>query len=221
MCVVYFGYNKAAPKRQMMNVLIYARASTREQDSTRAVPALREFAGERGWAIRKEYVENASGASLERPQLSQLLDEANTGDLLLVESIDRLSRLEAAQWESLKRTIQDKGLKLVVVDLPTSWDMLQGEKSSPVVDGIMAAVNNMLIDMLATMARQDYETRRARQKQGIEKAKEAGVYIGKAKDERAREVVKSLLSAGHKPAKVMELAGVSRATFYRIKKEMA
>lgn len=204
-----------------MNVLIYARASTREQDSTRAVPALREFAGERGWAIRKEYVENASGASLERPLLSLLLDEANTGDLLLVESIDRLSRLEAAQWESLKRTIQDKGLKLVVVDLPTSWDMLKGDNSSPVVDGIMAAVNNMLIDMLATMARQDYETRRARQKQGIEKAKEAGVYVGKAKDKRAREVVKSLLSAGHKPAKVMELAGVSRATFYRIKKEMA
>ena len=204
-----------------MNVLIYARASTREQDSTRAVPALREFAGERGWAIRKEYVEKASGASLERPQLSLLLDEANTGDMLLVESIDRLSRLEAAQWESLKRTIQDKGLKLVVVDLPTSWNMLQGEKSSLVVDGIMAAVNNMLIDMLATMARQDYETRRARQKQGIEKAKKAGVYVGKAKDERAREVVKSLLSAGHKPAKVMELAGVSRATFYRIKKEMA
>lgn len=204
-----------------MNVLIYARASTREQDSTRAVPALREFAGERGWAISKEYVENASGASLERPQLSLLLDEANNGDLLLVESIDRLSRLEATQWEILKRTIQDKGLKLVVVDLPTSWNMLQGKKSSLVVDGIMAAVNNMLIDMLATMARQDYETRRARQKQGIEKAKKAGVYVGKAKDERAREVVKSLLSAGHKPAKVMELAGVSRATFYRIKKEMA
>ncbi|WP_436868230.1 recombinase family protein [Enterobacter hormaechei] len=204
-----------------MNVLIYARASTREQDSTRAVPALREFAGERGWAISKEYVEIASGASLERPQLSLLLDEANNGDLLLVESIDRLSRLEATQWEILKRTIQDKGLKLVVVDLPTSWNMLQGKKSSLVVDGIMAAVNNMLIDMLATMARQDYETRRARQKQGIEKAKKAGVYVGKAKDERAREVVKSLLSAGHKPAKVMELAGVSRATFYRIKKEMA
>ncbi len=204
-----------------MNVLIYARASTREQDSTRAVPALREFAGERGWAIRKEYIENASGAALERPELSLLLDEAHTGDLLLVESIDRLSRLEAAQWESLKRTIQDKGLKLVVVDLPTSWKMLKGEKASLMVDGIMAAVNNMLIDMLATMARQDYETRRARQKQGIEKAKEHGVYVGKAKDVRARELVRSLLRDGHKPAKVMELAGVSRATFYRIKKELA
>lgn len=204
-----------------MNVRIYARASTKGQDSWRAVPALRDFAGERGWAIKKEYVENASGADLQRPQLLLLLNEADIGDLLLVESIDRLSRLAGAQWESLKRTIQDKGLKLVVVDLPTSWNMLEGEKSSPVIDGIMAAVNNMLIDMLATMARMDYETRRARQKQGIEKAKENGVYIGKAKDEKARELVKTLLTSGHKPAKVMELAGVSRATFYRIKKELA
>lgn len=204
-----------------MNVRIYARASTIGQDSWRAVPALRDFADERGWAIKKEYVENASGADLQRPQLLLLLNEANIGDLLLVESIDRLSRLAGAQWESLKRTIQDKGLKLVVVDLPTSWNMLEGEKSSPVIDGIMAAVNNMLIDMLATMARMDYETRRARQKQGIEKAKENGVYIGKAKDEKARELVKTLLNAGHKPSKVMELAGVSRATFYRIKKELA
>jgi len=46
-----------------------------------------------------------------------------------------------------------------------------------------------------------------------------GMYVCKAKDKRAREVVKSLLSAGHKPAKVMELAGVSHVTFYCIKKK--
>ncbi|PSY67097.1 hypothetical protein C7B16_05525 [Escherichia sp. 20412-1] len=69
--------------------------------------------------------------------------------------------------------------------------------------------------MLATRTRQDYETCRARQKQ----AKAAGMYVCKAKDKRAREVVKSLLSAGHKPAKVMELAGVSHVTFYCIKKK--
>lgn len=75
--------------------------------------------------------------------------------------------------------------------------------------------------MLATMARQDHKTRRARQNQGIEKTYEAGVFVGKAKDEREREVVKLILSAGHKPAKVMELDGVSRVTFYRIRREMA
>lgn len=44
-----------------------------------------------------------------------------------------------------------------MVDSSTSWNMLQGLKSLPVVDGVMAAVNNMLLDMLAIMARQDYE----------------------------------------------------------------
>jgi len=203
----------------MMGARIYARASTKGQDSSRAVPALREFAAEHGWKVEKEYIENASGASLERVQLMQLLDESKEGDLLLVESIDRLSRLEATQWDVLKRTIQDKGLKLVVVDLPTSWNML-GETINPMIDGIMKAVNAMLIDMLATMARQDYETRRARQAQGIEKAKAAGVYIGKPKDEEAREMVATLLAKDVAPKDVMKAAGISRATYYRIKKEL-
>ena len=80
-------------------------------------------------------------------------------------------------------------------------------------------LSTKLSDMLATRTCQDYETCRARQKQGIEKAKAAGMYVCKAKDKRAREVVKSLFSAGHKPAKVMELAGVSHVTFYCIKKK--
>ncbi|MCM2852742.1 hypothetical protein LP586_15785, partial [Escherichia coli] len=57
-------------------------------------------------------------------------------------------------------------------------------------------LSTKLSDMLATRTCQDYETCRARQKQGIEKAKAAGMYVCKAKDKRAREVVKSLLSAG-------------------------
>ena len=202
-----------------MITLIYARASTVGQDSSRALPSLREFVAARGWHVGGEYVENASGAKLARPELDKLLSDSKAGDVLLVESIDRLSRLEAAQWEVLKRNIQDKGLLLVVMDLPTSWNMLQGEVT-PVIAGVLKAVNAMLIDILATMARQDYETRRARQAQGIEKAKSAGVYTGKPKDEEAREMVRDLLETGVEPNRVMKAAGISRATFYRIKKEL-
>ncbi|MBZ6385010.1 MULTISPECIES: recombinase family protein [Pantoea] len=204
----------------MVNTLIYARASTAGQNSSRALPSLREFAGARGWHVSGEYVENASGAKLARPELDKLLSDSKAGDVLLVESIDRLSRLEATQWEVLKRNIQDKGLLLVVMDLPTSWNMLQGEMT-PVIAGVLKAVNSMLIDILATMARQDYETRRARQAQGIAKAKEAGVYAGKPKDEEAREMVRDLLEKGVGPARIMKAAGISRATYYRIKKELA
>ncbi|MFJ5159268.1 recombinase family protein [Pantoea sp. NPDC088449] len=203
-----------------MNTLIYARASTAGQDSSRALPSLREFAGARGWHIGGEYVENASGAKLARPELDKLLSDSKAGDVLLVESIDRLSRLEASQWKVLKRTIEDKGLKLVVIDLPTSWNLLQAE-SNALIDGIMRAVNDMMIEMIAVQARQDYETRRARQAQGIEKAKSAGVYNGKPKDEEAREMVRDLLEKGVEPNRVMKAAGISRATFYRIKKELA
>ncbi|CAH5397687.1 hypothetical protein AI2857V1_3425 [Serratia marcescens] len=46
-------------------------------------------------------------------------------------------------------------------------------------NGILRAVNDMLVDIFATMARQDYEARRKRQAQGIEKAKVAGLFTGK------------------------------------------
>ena len=86
--------------------------------------------------------------------------------------------------------------------------------------GILRAVNAMLIDILATMARQDYETRRKRQAQGIERAKQAGLYTGKEKDMEAREVVREMLAQNVKPAHIMKAADISRATFYRIKKEL-
>jgi DNA invertase Pin-like site-specific DNA recombinase len=46
------------------------------------------------------YVENESGAMLARPELFRLLGDAHPGDILLVEQVDRLSRLTAADWEA-------------------------------------------------------------------------------------------------------------------------
>jgi DNA invertase Pin-like site-specific DNA recombinase len=57
----------------------------------------------------------------------------------------------------------------------------------------------MLIDILATMARVDYETRLMRQRQGIERAKAEG-FIGSQKDAAARETVREMLAQGVKPS---------------------
>jgi len=155
------------------NTLIYCRASKVEQYADRALGLLREFASARGWSVRAEYIENASGARLARPELMRLLDDAEAGEVLLVESIYRLSRLTQKEWATLKHRIQDKGLVIVAVDLPTSWQLLN-DTAPELTEGILRAVNAMLIDILATMERVDYETRRARQAQGIERAKAEG-----------------------------------------------
>ncbi|MCZ3356811.1 resolvase, partial [Acinetobacter baumannii] len=73
----------------------------------------------------------------------------------LVESIDRLSRLTQRDFQELKRRIQEKGLRLVVADLPTTYQMIQ--TSDSITHSILELINNMLIDLLATMARLDNE----------------------------------------------------------------
>ena len=102
-----------------MNTRIYVRASTKEQDAERALDSLRAFAVGLGHSVT-EYIENHTGTKLERPQLNKLLDESKDGDILLVESVDRLSRLTQDDFSTLKQRINDTGLRLIVQDLPTT-----------------------------------------------------------------------------------------------------
>jgi DNA invertase Pin-like site-specific DNA recombinase len=84
-----------------MTIRIYVRASTKDQDATRALNDLHSFADNLNDS-RIEYIENESGTKLDRPILSKLLNEAREGDTLLVESVDRLSRLTQTDFNIKK-----------------------------------------------------------------------------------------------------------------------
>lgn len=79
-------------------VRAYLRASTDEQDAQRARSSLDRFAQERGVSICNYYAENQSGTRLDRPELFRLLTDSRARDVLLVEDVDRLSRLVGAEW---------------------------------------------------------------------------------------------------------------------------
>lgn len=206
-----------------MNAHLYLRASTKDQDANRAKVALESFATEKGLSIVGVYAENISGTKLNRPELLALLDFAESGDVLLVESVDRLSRLSQADWDTLKATIKAKGLRLVVADLPTSH-MLVEDKG--ITGQIMDVINNMLIDLMATMARLDQEKRVERIKQGLENKKAAEPDwkpAGKGKDTAKWTKVKETL-AKHPTMTaddIAKVAGCGVATVYRIKREIA
>ena len=85
------------------------------------------------------------------------LNDAEEGDILLVESVDRLSRLSQDDFAILKQPIKDKGLRLVVADLPTTHTVSKGMTGE-----ILTVINHMLIDLLATMAKLDNDKRRER-----------------------------------------------------------
>jgi DNA invertase Pin-like site-specific DNA recombinase len=205
-----------------MNAHLYLRASTKDQDANRAKVALESFAGDKGLNIVGVYAENISGTKLNRPELMRLLDTANAGDVLLVESVDRLSRLSQADWETLKTTIKAKGLRLVIADLPTSHMMVQDKG---ITGQIMEVINNMLLDLMATMARLDQEKRVERINQGLANKRAANPEwkpAGKGKNAALWEQVKSLMAKHPTMSsdQIAKLAECGVATVYRIKREM-
>ncbi|CAH0287645.1 Putative transposon Tn552 DNA-invertase bin3 [Pseudomonas koreensis] len=163
------------------------------------------------------YLENASGASADRPELLRLLKDARKGDVLLVESTDRLSRLPMENWQKLKTAIDSKGLRIVALDLPTSHQGMQDTKGDEFTGRMLGAINSMLVEMMAAIARKDYEQRRERQAQGIQQAKAAGKYQGRPIDEDLHKLVSELLAAGLGVRATARHASCSTTTVLRIR----
>ena len=97
--------------------------------------------------------------------------------MLLTEQVDRLSRLTEPDWRQLRAEIEAKQVRIVALDLPTSWWL--AASSDDFTGRMFAAVNAIMLDVLAAVARKDYEDRRRRQAEGTAKAKAAGVYKGR------------------------------------------
>lgn len=200
-----------------MFIRAYLRASTSEQDATRAKSLLEQFAKESNQKIASWFIENESGTKSDRPELLRLLKDSMKGDIILVESVDRLSRLKRDDWESLRASINSKGLRVVSVDLPTSHAAMKSENSDEFTSRMLDAVNNMMLDMLAAIARKDYEQRRERQKQGIKKARSEGRYKGRPVDEELHLKVKSLILRGMSVREIAKIVGCAPSTVQRIK----
>src|ERR1700761_1781061 len=199
----------------MCFIRAYLRASTDEQDATRAREQVKAFAADRGMQIASWYVENESGATLARPELFRLLFDAHAGDILLVEQVDRLSRLKAEDWDALKAKLAEKRIRVVALDLPTSWAMATG-KVDEFTARMFEAINSMLLDMLAAVARKDYDDRRRRQAQGQAKAKAEGRYKGRPEDTERNAGIASMLAAGMSWTRIQGTTGASRATVAKI-----
>jgi DNA invertase Pin-like site-specific DNA recombinase len=201
-----------------MFVRAYLRASTEDQDATRARADLEAFAKEHGLTIAATYVENESGASLARPELFRLLTDARPGDILLVEQVDRLSRLTANDWEKLKAELAARRVRVVALDLPTSW-MMATAKADDFTARMFDAINGMMLDMLAAVARKDYEDRRRRQAQEQVKAKAEGRYKGRPENIARNVGIVSMLQAGASWSKIQATTGCSRATIAKLAKK--
>ncbi len=201
----------------MNRIYAYLRASTKEQDAKRAKHILQAFASTKDSVISSWFIENESGAILKRPELFRLLEIAQRGDILLVEQVDRISRLNNQDWERLKSQITLKGIIIVALDLPTSHQFIQAN-TDEFTQRMLAAINSMMLDMLAAVARKDYEDRRRRQREGIDKAKTDGKYKGRPVNDKRNENIDALLKAGKSYSEIVNILECSRSTISKVRK---
>ena len=192
----------------------YMRASTDEQDATRARAELKEFVSANNNRIASFYIENISGTTTSRPELDRLLRDSEAGDILLVEKMDRLTRLPYEQWQTLKQRINSVGLTIVCADLALTHTIIN-PKSDAILSGMHRVLTDFILEMGAAMARDDYETRVKRQRQGIAKAVSEGKYKGKQANTARYKKIIDLLGVGMSYSSIQEMLGCGSATIAR------
>lgn len=188
----------------------YARVSTKEQNLDRQLLAL----AEQGIQERDIIVDKESGKDLDRKGYRLLKDGLlRRGDTLVVMSLDRLSRSKSDIKQELEH-FKASGIRLKVLDLPTTMlDFPEGQ------EWVLEMTNNILIEVLSTIAEQERVTIRRRQAEGIAAAKGRGAYLGRPRAVRPAnwEEVTADWKAGKITAtKAMELTGTKRTTFYKL-----
>lgn len=188
----------------------YARVSTKEQHLDRQVRALLE----NGVEERDIITDKASGASLERPGYQALKNSMlREGDTLVIKSLDRLSRNKEHITQEL-RFFKEHHIQVRVLDLPTTMVELPAGQEC-----VFEMINNILIEVLSSIAEQERLTIRQRQAEGIAAAKAKGKHMGRSRKEFPPnwEEVYSLWNAGKLTATAaMKELGLKNSTFYKL-----
>jgi DNA invertase Pin-like site-specific DNA recombinase len=192
---------------------IYLRVSTDEQDLSRQAD-IEHSTRAAGYYVAGIYREKASGARADRPELLRMISDLQPGEVVVAEKIDRISRLPLAEAEKLVASIRAKGARLAVPGLVDLSDL--ADEADGVAKIVLMSVQELLLKLALQMARDDYETRRERQHQGVQLAKAAGKYTGRKADTATHQRIVALRRAGQTIERTAELAGCSVSQVKRI-----
>ena len=197
-----------------MNIArIYLRVSTEEQDLTRQAE-IELSTRAAGYYIAGVYREKASGARADRPELLRMIADLQPGEVVVAEKIDRLSRLPLAEAEQLVTAIRAKGARLAIPGLVDLSEVTAGTEGMTRI--VLEAMQELLLKLALQMARDDYETRRERQRQGVELARPVGRYLGRRTDEAMHARIRALRVGGHCIAETARLADYSDSQAKRV-----
>ncbi|MFQ1000010.1 recombinase family protein [Gilliamella sp. BG6] len=188
---------------------IYLRVSTKEQELERQERII-DDTKKQGYYIANVYREKASGAITNRPELQRMIAELQNGDVVIAEKIDRLTRLPLNEAINLINSIKSKGAKLCIPDILDLSEL--SSEASGVTKIVIDSMQDLLLKISLQVARDDYETRRQRQKEGVAIAKAKGKFKGRKANLQLHRLIIECRSEGKSINKTAELLNCSPST---------
>lgn len=203
----------------------YHRTSTKEQHLDRGIQEITKFCENNNLTLEKIYTDQQTGKNFNRPRYQVLKEDIlRTGDILIITELDRLGRNKQETLKELQY-YRDKQIRVMILEIPTTLQDLSALDNS-MAQMIMETINNMLIELYATMAQAEIEKKEKRQQEGIAAKKARGEWdeYGRPKAQKPdnwNEVITSWKNGEITAVKAMELTGLKKTTFYKLVKEAA
>lgn len=188
----------------------YARVSTREQNEDRQIEALKVF----GVPEQNIIIDKASGKDTEREGYQYLKRQIlRNGDTLVIKELDRLSRNKTDIKRELEE-FKEMGIRVKILDIPTTLTEFLPEQ-----EWILDMINSILIEFLGSIAENERNKIRSRQREGIEAAKKKNVRFGRPAVEKPDNwdtVMAKVRSGEIKAVEAIQELGISRSSYYRL-----
>lgn len=203
----------------------YHRTSTREQHLDRGVAEITDYCTANNLELEKIFTDQQTGKNFNRPRYTIMKEDVlRAGDELIITEVDRLGRNKQETLKELQY-YHDNGIRVKILELPTTLMDLSAMDNA-MARMVMETINNMLIELYATMAQAEIEKKEKRQKEGIQAKKDRGEWDNYGRpavmslEEFAKEYV-NVTNGDVKPFELMKKLGMSKVTYYRYVKNVS
>lgn len=200
----------------------YHRISTKEQHLDRGIIEIKRFCENQKIKLESIFTDKITGKNFDRPRYTVLVEDVlRVGDTLIITELDRLGRNKQEILKQL-RFLEEKGVRVMVLELPTTlFDLSQMENN--LAKMMIETINNMMIELYASMAQAEMEKKEKRQKEGMEAKRLRGEWdeVGRPRaieQEKFNQEFMRVVQKKVTPTQLQRELGLTSSTYYRYRK---
>lgn len=205
-----------------MKYIGYHRTSTKEQHLDRGLAEIKAYCEQNNIPLKKIYTDQQTGKNFDRPRYTVMKEDVlEAGDVLIITELDRLGRSKKDTMKEIQH-YRDNGIRLMVLELPTTlMDLSKMDNSLQAM--MLETINNMMLELYASMAQAEIEKKEKRQREGIEAKKKRGEWEDYGRPSIEKPDNWDIVIAQWKEKEItaveaMKRLGLKKTSFYKLVK---